>query len=92
MRGDDGLHIVFAQPGLQANEKRVAGDAVERGKGLIEQKQARRGRERSGQGDALRLSAGEILRAAEGEVGCADEIQHFVHAARAGGAIEVRRP
>ena len=88
MRGDDGLHFVFAQPGLQADKKRVAGDAVKCGKGLIEQKQTRRGRERSSQCHALRLPSGKILRAAEGEVGCADEIQHFVHSARTCGAFE----
>ena len=30
VRGHDGLHIAFAQPVLQANEERIAGDAVER--------------------------------------------------------------
>ncbi|MEI9969727.1 MAG: hypothetical protein WDM87_14305 [Terracidiphilus sp.] len=51
------LHVIFAQPGLQANKKGVAGDTVKRGKGLIEEKQTRRGRERSSQCDALGLTA-----------------------------------
>ena len=89
MRGHHRLHFVFAQPGLQANKKRVAGDAVKRGKRLIEQKQTRRGRERSSQCDALGLPSGKILRAAEGEVSCADKIQHFIYAARTDGAIGI---
>ena len=95
VRGHDGLHVIFAQPTLQADKQRIAGDAVERGKRLIEKKQSGSGRERSSQSDALRLAAGEILRAAGGELGCADEVEHFVDAARAGGAIEAcagRRP
>jgi len=86
--GHDGLHIAFAQPMLQTDEQRVAGNAVECGKRLIEEKQAGCGRERSSQGDALRLAAGEIVRAASCELGCADEVEHFIDAARAGGAIE----
>jgi len=86
--GHDGLHIAFAQPSLQADKQRVAGDTVEGGKRLIEKKQTWSGRESPSQGDALCLAAGEILRAASGELGCANKIQHFVDAARAGSAIE----
>lgn len=86
--GYDGLHVTFAQPVLQADEQRIAGDAVECGKRLIEEKQAGCGRERSSQGDALRLAAGEILRAAGGELSCTNKIKHFIDAADAGGAIE----
>ncbi len=81
--------MIRAQPGLQLDEQGVAGDAVERGKRLIEKKQTRRGRERSSKGDALRLAAGEILRAAEGEFGCANQFQHFVDAVCACGAFKM---
>lgn len=87
--GHHGLHFAVAQPSLQADEQRVAGDAVERGKGLIEKKQTRCRRERASQCDALRLAAGEILRAAGSEISCADQVQHFIDAARAGSTIEV---
>ncbi len=83
------LNTIFAQPGLQADQKRIAGDAVERGKRLIEEKQARRWRECSGQCHALRLTAGEILWPASGEIGSTSKIQHFFHPASARGAIEI---
>jgi hypothetical protein len=60
----DGLDAIFAQPQLQADEKCIAGDAVERGERLVEQQKPGRGREGAGQGHALRLAAGEVLRAA----------------------------
>ncbi len=88
VRGHDGLHFTFAQPTLQADKQGIAGDAVERRKRLIEKKQSRSGREGSSQSDALRLAAGEIVGAAGGELGCADEVEHFVDAAGTGGTIE----
>jgi hypothetical protein len=90
VRGHDGLYLIDAQPSLQADKQRVAGDTVEGGKRLIEKKQTWSGRERASQSDSLRLATGEILRAASGEVGCANKIQHFVDAARAGSAINPR--
>ena len=89
VRGHDGLHFAFAQPILQADKKRIAGDTVERGKGLIEKKQTGRWCERAGQCHALRLAAGEILRAESGEVGCANKIQHLVYTTFACGAVEI---
>ena len=62
--GHDGLNVILTQPNLQADEKRIAGDAVERGEGFIEEKQSGTGRQCSRQSHALRLAAGEILRAA----------------------------
>ena len=73
---------------MQTDEKRIAGDSVERGKWFIEKKQAWSGRKCASQCHALRLAAGEILRATRGEVACADKIQHFVYAAGACGAVE----
>jgi len=72
MRGHDCLYLIFTQPGLQADEERVAGDAVERRKGLIEKKQAGSGSKRAGQGHALCLAPGDILGAARGELRCAN--------------------
>jgi hypothetical protein len=77
---------------LQADEQRVAGDAVECGKRLVEKKQTGRGREGPGQGDALRLAAGEIQRAAGGELGCADEVEHFIDARARAARSRLRRP
>ena len=82
VRGHDGLNFVFAQPILQADEKRIGGDAVERGEWFIKEKQTWSGRKSARQCHALRLSAREILWAAGGEIGCANEIEHFVYAAR----------
>jgi hypothetical protein len=86
--GYDGLNFIFTQPILQTHEKRIAGDAVERRKGLIEKKQTGRWRERAGQCHALRLAAGEILRTESGEIGGANKIQHLVYTAFARGAVE----
>jgi hypothetical protein len=94
VRGQTVCTLIFAQPQLQALEQRVAGDAVERGERLVEQEQARRGSESAGQGHALRLAAGEILRTAGGEIGCADKCEHLfdARARRRGRGCAGRRP
>ena len=89
VRSHNGLHFVFAQPVLQADKKRIAGDAVKRRKRLIEKKQTWSGSKRTGQCDALRLAAGEILWAAGGEIGSSNKVQHLAHAARTRGPIEI---
>ena len=88
MGGHDGLNVVVAQPLLQAGEERIAGHSIKSRERLIEQKQAGRRREGSRQCDALRLAPGKMLRVACGEIRGADQIQHLLHAARAGSAIE----
>jgi len=86
--GEDGLDAVLEAPVLQAGKERVAGEAVERGKRLVEEKQAGRWGECAGEGDALRLAAGEILRAARGETGCVDEGENLVYSSGASGTRE----
>lgn len=58
VRGHHGLDAVFAQPLLQAGQKLVTGDTVERGKRFIKKKQAGCGSERASQCYALGLAAG----------------------------------
>jgi predicted DNA repair protein MutK len=89
VRGHHGLNVVFGLPLLQAQEESIASDAVERGKGLVEQQQARARSQSAGKSDALRLAAGKILRAEICEVGCADKLEHFFDAIPAAGAIEM---
>lgn len=92
VRGEDSLDAVVADPGLQALKQGVAGGAVEGGKGFVKQKQARRGGEGAGEGNALGLTAGEVLGTAVSEFFCAGKGEHFAHALGAGGGIEFAKP
>ena len=58
VRGNDGLDAIFGGPALQAANERIAGFAVEGREGLIEQQQARPGRQRASQRDTLCFAAG----------------------------------
>ncbi len=60
---------------------------VERVERLVEQHELRRRRERTRERDALLLTAGQLVGAALGEMGKADEIQQLEHARRAHPAI-----
>ena len=84
MCGHDGLNAIFFQPYLQALEKCIACRAVERGEGFVEKQEPRCGRERAGEGHALRFAAGEVLRTARRERGCGNQGKHLFDTRGAG--------
>ena len=74
---------------LELDLHRLAQLEVEGGERLVEQQGARQVDERPGQGDALLLAAGQLGRAAAGELGEADDLEHL-H--RPAPASRPRRP
>ena len=70
--------------------KRVAGERVERAERLVHQDDARAGRQRAGDADALAFAARELVREPPAMGGAveADQLDQLVHPARDGG----RRP
>ena len=82
----------FAARDMQKGDAQPAADAaqfaahphaqigVERAERFVEQNEARLGDERARQGDALALSAGNLVDPARFETGEADEVDHRVHA------------
>jgi hypothetical protein len=81
-RLQDGAHFV---------RQALAQVHVEVGKRLVQQQQARLGRQRSGQRHALLLATGEFMRIAPLGAGEPHQIQHFGHARgalRAGQAVD----
>ena len=62
----DLLAQVFANPRIQRRQR------------LVEQQQARAGDQRTSQGYALALAAGQLLRVTAGEVIQLDQLQHFL--------------
>ncbi|GMA32050.1 hypothetical protein GCM10025875_20420 [Litorihabitans aurantiacus] len=72
--GEAGLGLDAAQLGAHVD----AEPRVEVGQRLVEQQQLRADRDGAGERDALLLAAGELLRAAAGQVAEADEVERLL--------------
>ena len=87
VRDHDDLRVMLAEPELQTGEEGVAGGAVEGREGFVEEQKARTRGQGASEGNALRLTAGEILRAAIGKLCRANEFEHLINASGAIAAV-----
>src|SRR5207245_4839898 len=70
----------LAEGGAQLGSDRIARVGIERGERLVQQQHLRRARERTGEGDALALAAGQLARARVREVGDPEPLEQPVRA------------
>jgi len=75
--GHHHLRLFVPRPVLQPEEERIAGRAIQGGKGLVQKQQSRTRRQRPGQGNALGLTAGQIPWPTVSEIRCIDQVQHL---------------
>jgi hypothetical protein len=83
---------VLAKPALEARKKRIARVSIQRGERLVQQQQAGQGRKRTRESYPLCFAAGEVLRAARGEIPCINQRQHLVDSPCLQGAIKSGKP
>ena len=84
VRDKDRLDVMFAKPALQPREQGIAGRAIERGKGFIEEEQPGERSECPRESDALCLSTGEMVRVAMDQSMGANQVAASLRLGRSG--------